>query len=65
MMKELGYGDGYQYEHDAKDGFSGQDYFPEGLDREEYYKPVNRGFERDIIKRLDYWNKLRLENNAN
>jgi putative ATPase len=61
MMKDMGYGDDYQYDHDAEDGFSGQNYFPEGLDREEYYKPVNRGFERDIKKRLEYWNKLRQE----
>lgn len=63
MMKDLGYGKDYQYDHDAKDGFSGQNYFPEELDREHYYKPVNRGFEREIAKRLDYWAKLREENN--
>lgn len=59
MMKDLGYGKDYQYDHDAKDGFSGQNYFPDELPRERYYKPVNRGFEREIAKRLDYWNKLR------
>lgn len=59
MMKDLGYGKGYDYDHDAEDGFSGQDYFPDDLAREEYYKPVDRGFERDVRKRLDYWNGLR------
>ncbi len=63
MMKDMGYGKGYEYDHDAKDGFSGQDYFPEGLEREEYYRPAERGFEREIAKRLDYWNKLRAEKN--
>ncbi len=63
MMKEMGYGKGYKYDHDAEDGFSGQDYFPEGLDREAYYKPAERGFEREIAKRLEYWNKLRAEKN--
>ncbi|MDA0787205.1 MAG: replication-associated recombination protein A [Proteobacteria bacterium] len=59
LMKDLGYGDGYAYDHDAKDGFSGQDYFPEGIDRAQFYKPVERGFEREIGKRLEYWTKLR------
>jgi len=59
LMKEIGYGKGYEYDHDAKDGFSGQDYFPEGLARRHYYEPVERGFEREIKKRLDYWAKLR------
>lgn len=63
MMKEMGYGKGYQYDHDAEDGFSGQDYFPDDLEREEYYKPAERGFEREITKRLEYWNKLRAEKN--
>jgi putative ATPase len=61
MMKEQGYGAGYEYDHDAKDGFSGQNYFPEGLDRAAYYNPVERGFERDLGKRLEYFNKLRSE----
>lgn len=61
MMKDMGYGKDYQYDHDAKDGFSGQNYFPDDLAREQFYKPVNRGFEREINKRLDYWNKLRME----
>lgn len=59
LMKELGYADGYQYDHDAQDAFSGQDYFPEGMQREPFYAPVERGFERDIRKRLEYWEKLR------
>jgi putative ATPase len=59
MMKELGYGAGYAYDHDAEDGFSGQNYFPDAMAREQFYQPVARGFERDISKRLDYWEKLR------
>jgi putative ATPase len=59
MMRELGYGEGYVYDHDTEAGFSGQNYFPEGMKRQEFYQPVDRGFEREIKKRLDYWNKLR------
>ncbi len=59
MMSELGYGKGYAYDHDAEDGFSGQNYFPDEMPREPFYQPVERGFERDIRKRLDYWAKLR------
>lgn len=59
LMKDIGYGKNYHYDHDTEDGFSGQDYFPEEMEREEYYAPVERGFERDIQKRLDYWDKLR------
>ncbi|MBB4267539.1 replication-associated recombination protein A [Roseospira visakhapatnamensis] len=59
LMKDLGYGAGYQYDHDAPDGFSGQDYFPEGMDRVRFYNPPDRGFEREIRKRLAYWDKLR------
>lgn len=59
LMKEIGYGQGYEYDHNAADGFSGQNYFPDGMAREEFYRPVERGFERDILKRLDYWRKLR------
>ena len=61
LMKEEGYGDGYRYDHDQPDAFSGQDYFPERLGRQTFYTPVDRGFERDITKRLDYWKKLRRE----
>jgi putative ATPase len=59
MMKELGYGANYAYDHDAEDGFSGQNYFPDDIPRQQFYQPVERGFERDIAKRLDYWAKLR------
>ena len=61
MMKDLGYGKGYNYDHDAEDGFSGQDYFPDEMNRENYYRPAERGFEREMIKRLQYWQKLRDE----
>jgi putative ATPase len=59
LMKSEGYGDGYQYDHDTPDAFSGQDYFPEVLGRQTFYDPPERGFEREIRKRLDYWAKLR------
>ncbi|MDH5556254.1 MAG: replication-associated recombination protein A, partial [Alphaproteobacteria bacterium] len=59
LMKEIGYGDGYAYDHDTPEGFSGQDYFPEDMGRRNFYRPVERGFEREIGKRLDYWNRLR------
>ena len=59
LMKDLGYGKGYAYDHDAAEAFSGQDYFPETLTRPTFYRPVERGFEREIKKRLDYWAKLR------
>ena len=61
MMKDLGYGDGYVYDHNAEDGFSGQDYFPEGMRRQRFYNPGERGFEREIAKRLEFWDKLRRE----
>jgi putative ATPase len=59
MMKEQEYGAGYRYDHDEPDAFSGQNYFPEAMGREQYYAPVERGFEREIAKRLDYWKNLR------
>ena len=59
LMKNQGYGDGYAYDHDAEDGFSGQNYFPNGMDRPGYYVPVERGFERELSKRLAYFEKLR------
>ncbi|SHF23348.1 Recombination protein MgsA [Pseudosulfitobacter pseudonitzschiae] len=59
MMKDQGYGSGYAYDHDAEDGFSGQNYFPDGMKRPVLYNPVERGFERDLKKRLDYFVKLR------
>lgn len=61
MVKELGYGEGYAYDHDAEDGFSGQNYFPDDMARQTFYHPKERGFERDVLKRLDYWNRLRDE----
>ncbi|SFM31598.1 replication-associated recombination protein A [Shimia aestuarii] len=61
LMSEQGYGAGYQYDHDAKDGFSGQNYFPEGVKRPVLYSPVERGFERELKRRLDYFTKLRLQ----
>jgi putative ATPase len=61
LMKGEGYGAGYDYDHDAPDAFSGQDYFPEALGRQRFYDPVERGFEREIRKRLEYWAKLRRE----
>ncbi len=59
LMKDFGYGDGYVYDHDAADGFSGHDYFPEDMGRRTFYEPTDRGFERDVRKRLDYWAELR------
>ena len=59
LMKDIGYGAGYAYDHDAADGFSGQNYFPDGMTRPEYYHPAERGFERDLKKRIDYFAKLR------
>ncbi len=59
LMKEIGYGAGYTYDHDAEAGFSGQDYFPDGMKRPVYYTPPERGFERELKKRIDYFAKLR------
>lgn len=59
LMKDQGYGTDYAYDHDAPDGFSGQDYFPETMERPEFYLPVERGFERELAKRLSYFNRLR------
>jgi len=59
LMKQLGYGDGYAYDHATEDAFSGQNYFPDGMVREDFYRPKDRGFEREVGKRLDYWAKLR------
>ena len=61
LMQELGYGAGYAYDHQAEDAFSGQNYFPDGMPREQFYRPRGRGFEREIARRLDYWAKLREE----
>jgi putative ATPase len=65
LMKELGYSKGYVYDHDTAEGFSGQNYFPEEMPRRNFYRPVERGFEREVKKRLDYWNKLRREGGEN
>jgi putative ATPase len=59
LMKNLGYGKGYEYDHEAEEGFSGQNYFPDAMERQNFYAPKETGFERDIAKRLDYWAKLR------
>lgn len=61
LMKELGYGEGYVYDHDTPEAFSGQNYFPDEMERRQFYKPPERGFEREIAKRLAYWAKLRQE----
>ncbi len=61
LMKNIGYGAGYNYDHDTAEGFSGQNYFPDDIPREQFYQPVERGFERDLKKRLEYWQKLRDE----
>lgn len=65
MMKQLGYGAGYEYDHDAQDGFSGQNYFPDDMPRQRFYAPKEIGFERDIAKRLAYWDKLRRDKTSN
>ncbi|NMG39990.1 AAA family ATPase [Chelativorans sp. ZYF759] len=65
LMKSEGYGGGYEYDHDAPDAFSGQDYFPEAMGRRTFYDPPERGFEREIRKRIDYWAKLRRERGGN
>ena len=59
LMRNLGYGKGYVYDHATEEGFSGQNYFPEGVARRNFYRPGERGFEREIKKRLEYWEKLR------
>jgi putative ATPase len=64
LMKDEGYGAGYAYDHDAEDGFSGQNYFPEDMKRGVYYLPVERGFERELAKRVDYFAKLRAKRRA-
>lgn len=61
LMKDIGYGAGYAYDHAAQDGFSGADYWPEGMAPQAFYEPVERGFERDVKKRMEYWAKLREE----
>jgi putative ATPase len=59
LMRDLGYGKGYVYDHGTEEAFSGQNYFPDGIERRQFYHPTERGFEREVKKRLDYWDKLR------
>jgi len=59
LMKQLGYGKGYEYDHDAEGAFSGQNYFPDGMERERFYDPSDRGAEKEIARRLDFWKQLR------
>ncbi len=61
LMKDIGYGKGYAYDHESEDGFSGADYWPEGMEPQTYYQPVERGFEREVLKRLEWWDKKRRE----
>jgi len=61
LMKEIGYGKGYAYDHDAEDGFSGADYWPEGMSAQDYYQPVDRGFEAKLRERLAFWAQKRRE----
>lgn len=61
LMRDLGYNEGYQYDPDCEDGFSGANYFPDGISRVKLYHPVERGFEREIKKRVEYFDKLRAE----
>ena len=61
LMKDIGYGKGYAYDHNAEDGFSGADYWPEGMEPQAYYRPVERGFERQVIERMEWWDKKRRE----
>ncbi len=60
-MEQEGYSEGYEYDHDSPEAFSGQNYFPERMPRQNFYEPVERGFERELKKRMDYWAKLRTE----
>lgn len=61
LMKDIGYGAGYSYDHDAEDGFSGDNYWPDEMTPQTYYRPVERGFEREVMKRLEWWDKKRAE----
>jgi putative ATPase len=65
LMKDQGYGEGYLYDHDQPDGFSGQNYFPEAMARGIYYLPGDRGFERELKKRVEYFAKLRSKRKGN
>jgi putative ATPase len=61
LMKNVGYGKGYAYDHAADEGFSGQDYWPDEMDRQTFYEPTDRGFEARVRERLDYWEQRRKE----
>jgi len=61
LMKDIGYGEGYAYDHESEDGFSGADYWPEGMSPETFYRPAPRGFERQVIERMEWWEKKRRE----
>ena len=61
LMRQIGYGAGYAYDHDEPDAFSGQDYWPDALGRQTFYEPTERGFEREVRKRLEWWATLRRE----
>ncbi|MGB3469491.1 MAG: replication-associated recombination protein A [Erythrobacter sp.] len=63
LMKDIGYGEGYSYDHEAQDGFSGANYWPDGMDPQSFYTPVERGFERKVKERMEYWDRLRRERN--
>lgn len=65
LMKEIGYGKGYTYDHDAEEGFSGDNYWPEEMKPQTFYHPVDRGFEHKIAERIDHWNRLRAQRNKN
>jgi len=59
LMKDIGYGDGYAYDHNTEDGFSGQNYFPDKMERQQFYIPMGKGREKAIRDRLEHWQKLR------
>ena len=63
-MSDIGYGKDYIYDHETEEGFSGQNYFPDELERSQFYRPCQRGFEREIHKRLEYWSRLRMKKNV-
>jgi putative ATPase len=65
FMKENGFGDGYVYDHDSENAFAGQNFFPKELSREVFFSPVERGFERELKKRVAYFEKLRLKRDKN
>ena len=62
LMQDIGYGVGYAYDHDSADGFSGANYWPDAVPPSELYQPVERGFERKILERMQYWDRLRARN---